>query len=218
MEQLTRRMLIALALTTLGSVAAVATVLLRVESLKGQLSDLDTKLQAQLPGQRQIVAIEKKRNEMKPKLELLGKAQQDLRTWGQLLRDVAKCAPAYTWLDNISVARPAGGVGAAAKKPPAEMLLKGMAPDQSSVGSYMLSLNNVAYFKDVRLNFTESSDFQGEPVTRFELQCPLVDMAIAPPEGSLSLGGGNRIRPRPGSNGPVGAPVPGTRARYGGMD
>jgi Tfp pilus assembly protein PilN len=130
-----------------------------------QLNAVEQELSRLKPALDRLDQIQQARENLKPKLMVLSKAQSDTMRWYDVLVSLKRTVPTQAWLTSLAVD---GGRDEAQT-----VRLNGVTASQSLVGETMLRLNATKLYQTVDLDYTQSGKLGDRDTVEFEVAAHL---------------------------------------------
>jgi len=121
----------------------------RYFSTCNQIADLDVKISKLTPVITQIKRYDASTAEIRPKMELLQRAQRQTLSWYDTFDRLTQTIPTSTYLSKVSSNMDATG------RKGITVVMNGVSSEQSKVGETMLRFYTVPTFENVELHFTQ---------------------------------------------------------------
>jgi Tfp pilus assembly protein PilN len=129
------------------------------------LRAVDEQLARLKPALDRLAEVQLAREALRPKLTILGKAQDDTTRWLKVLVSLKKTVPRTAWLTSLNVE---GG-----RDETQTVRLNGITKTQTMVGETMLRLNATKLYESVDLHYTQSGKMGERDTVEFEVAARL---------------------------------------------
>ena len=143
--------------------AGWASLLLYGNSINAQRAQVEAQLTELRPTLQQLKQTQAQLAALQPLVETLQNAQKDTRRWLQLFQHFSQHTPQGCYLIGAELGKRAD------PKKPMEVVLRGTADKQETVGELMLRLNQHPDLEKVRLDFSQERTL-GETQSAFDFQ------------------------------------------------
>jgi Tfp pilus assembly protein PilN len=148
-----------------GMVGANIFVRAQIFSTVFALRAVDEQLARLKPALDRLAEVQQAREALRPKLLVLGKAQDDTMRWHRVLVSLKRTVPRTAWLTSLNVE---GGRDEAQT-----VRLNGITQTQTMVGETMLRLNGTKLYESVDLHYTQSGKMGERDTVEFEVAARL---------------------------------------------
>jgi Tfp pilus assembly protein PilN len=137
----------------------------RILSVRFQVARVEADLVRLQPTLDRIAALDRERQKLVPKLDVLARAQGATLRWHSVLSDLHRSIPPQTWLTSLAVER-----GSDDKQ---TIRLNGVTVSQKLVGEAMLRLNQNPLYRAIDLHYTQPGKMGERDTVEFELAAHL---------------------------------------------
>lgn len=166
LERIARKILIIILAEVILTVSASGVVLTRAYRTKVTIKDYDVRLSKLQPTVKKIETYEKAIKTLKPKVELLTKAETETLRWCRIMDCLSSSVPDKTWLTRIHTSLSTNSKSAG----DIEVNINGISQSQNLVGETMLRMHDqVKDFDKVDLHFTQNSATRTSSAVEFEI-------------------------------------------------
>lgn len=154
---------LALALVSVVLIFVAGTIVLRMmtRSVEDKIIVLKQQALTEIPNQAELSALEESISQLKARIEITDVAMNSIK-WAncaRLLEEIRALVPSTLWLTNLRW------------QEDKNVVFSGYALSYDTVFNFRRSLIESPFFDPVKLIQIQTTEFSGQPVERFEIQC-----------------------------------------------